>query len=92
MQKPEYIIELEKQAGLAVEQLREEHFEKGLPFMVGELDLEGEQFYYEYPNGDIAIAIFPQNQKQHQIIRVLSHEEADNLREKFNLLPCPIFI
>jgi hypothetical protein len=90
MQKPDYVIELEKQAALAVEQLREEHFEKGLPFMVGILDLKDEQFYYEMSNGDIAIATFPKNQKDYQTIRVLSHEEADNLREKFNLLPHPI--
>ena len=92
MQKPDYILELEKQAGLAVEQLREEKFSKNQPFMLGQLDLTGNQFYYEYFNGDVAIAFFPENQKQHQVIRILSHEEADILREKFNLLPCPIFI
>ena len=91
MRKPDYILELEKQAGLAVEQLREEKFAKNRPFMLGQLDLTGEQFYYEYSNGDVAIAFFPENQKQHQIIRILSHEEADILREKFNLLSCPIF-
>ena len=72
MQKPDYIIELEKQAGLAVERLREDKFSKNLPFMLGELDLKENQFYYEYANGDIAIAEFPENQKQHQIIRHLS--------------------
>ncbi|MDZ7900490.1 MAG: hypothetical protein U5N85_21000 [Arcicella sp.] len=59
--------------------------------MLGELALEGKQFYYEYPNGDIATSFFSENQKDHKIIRILSHEEADNLREEFNLLPCPIF-
>ena len=77
---------------MAVEQLREEHFEKNLPFMIGQLNLTGNQFYYEYSNGEVGIAFFPKNQKQHQIIRILSHEEADILREKFNLLPRPIFI
>jgi hypothetical protein len=91
MQKPDYIIELEKQAGLALERLREDKFSKNLPFMLGELDLEGNQFYYEFANGDIAIAEFPENQKQHKFIRYLSNKEADNLREKYNLLPCLIY-
>jgi hypothetical protein len=92
MEKPDFVLELEKQAALAVERLREDKFSKNLPFMLGELDLEGNQFYYEYANGDIAIALFPENQKQHQIIRYLSHQEADELREKYNLLPCLISI
>ena len=90
MKKPDFVLELEKQAALAVERLREEKFSKNLPFMLGELDLEGNQFYYEYANGGIAIATFAENQKQHQIIRYLSNQEADELREKYNLLPCLI--
>ena len=43
MQKPDYILELEKQAGLAVEQLREEKFSKNQPFMLGQLDLTGDR-------------------------------------------------
>jgi hypothetical protein len=92
MEKPDFVLELEKQAALAVERLREEKFSKNLPFMLGELDLEGNQFYYEYANGDIAIVEFPENQKQHKFIRYLSNNEADKLREKFNLLPCLISI
>ena len=92
MKKPDFVLELEKQAAMAVERLREDKFSKNLPFMLGELDLEGRQFYYEYANGDIAIAEFPENQKQHKFIRYLSHQEADELREKFSLLPCLISI
>jgi hypothetical protein len=91
MKKPDFVLELEKQAASAVERLREDKFSKNLPFMLGELDLVGNQFYYEYHNGDIAIAEFSENQKQHQIIRYLSHSEADELREKYNLLPCLIY-
>jgi hypothetical protein len=92
MGKPVFVLELEKQAALAVERLREDKFSKNLPFMLGELDLVGNQFYYEYADGDIAIAEFPENKKQHKFIRYLSHQEADELREKFNLLPCLISI
>ncbi len=92
MEKPDFVLELEKQAASAVERLREEKFSKNLPFMLGELDLEGNQFYYEYANGNIAVAEFLENQKQHQIIRFLSHQETDELREKYNLLPCLIYI
>lgn len=58
--------------------------------MLGELDLKGNQLYYEYANGEIAIAVFPENQKQHQIIRYLPNQEANELLEKHNLLPCLI--
>lgn len=91
MKKPDFVLELEKQAASAVERLREYKFSKNLPFMLGELDLEGNQFYYEYANGDIAVAEFPENQKQHQIVRYLSNIEAEELREKYNLLPGSIY-
>jgi hypothetical protein len=92
MQKPEYIIELEKQAGLAVEQLREEHFEKGLPFMVGNMDLPKGQFYLEFSDGKIVIATFPENQRDYQILKSLSENQSQKLRETYNLFPCPIYI
>jgi len=91
MHKPDFILDLEKQAGLSIEQLREQKFIKNMPFMLGELDLNNNLFYYEYANGDIAIAEFESHAQNHKILRFLTIEEADNLREKFNLLPCPIY-
>ena len=91
MKKPDFVLKLEKQAALAVERLREDKFSKNLPFMLGELDLVDNQFYYEYFDGNIAIAEFSENQKQHQTIRYLSDQEAYELRDKYNLLPCPIY-
>ena len=91
MQKPDYIIELEKQAGLAVEQLREEHFEKNLPFMLGNMNLPKGQFYLEFSDGKIVIALFPENQKDYQIVKSLSEKQSHELRETYHLLPCPIF-
>ena len=55
--------------------------------MLGELDLIDEHFYYEYSNGEIAIAFFPENQKQHQVIRILSKNKSKALRESYQLLP-----
>lgn len=91
MQKPDFILDLEKQASLSIEQLREQKFAQNLPFMLGELDLRDNQFYYEYANGDISIAEFETHQKHHKTLRYLTFEEAEKLREKFNLLPCPIY-
>lgn len=91
MKKSDFLIDLEKQATLSVEKVREEKFSKNLPFMLGELDLQGGDFYYEFSNGEIAICTFPFGQRQYQIIRYLSFQEADTLREKYNLLPCLIF-
>jgi hypothetical protein len=91
MEKSDLVIELESKALLAVAQLRESKFSKNLPFMLGELDLKKRnQFYYEYANGDIAIVEFLHNETQHKIIRYLSNQEANELREKFNLYPCLI--
>ncbi len=92
MQKPDYIIELEKQAGLAVEQLREEHFEKNLPFMLGNMNLPERHFYFEFFDGKIAIATFPENQNDFQILNYLSEKQSHELRDSYNLLPCPIYI
>ncbi|PWK28365.1 hypothetical protein LV89_01149 [Arcicella aurantiaca] len=91
MHKPDFILDLEKQASSSIEQLREQKFVKNMPFMLGELDLSDNHFYYEYANGDIAIAEFELQTQNHKVLRFLTIEEADNLREKFNLLPCPIY-
>ena len=92
MQKPDYILALEKQAGLAVEQLREEHFEKNLPFMIGNMNLPEGQFYFEFSDGRIAVATFLENQKEYKTLKYLSEKQSHELRETYNLLPCPIFI
>ena len=59
-------IELKKPLGLAVKQLSEEKFTHNQPLMLDELNLIGEQFYYEYSNVKFSISVF-QNQKQHQV-------------------------
>jgi hypothetical protein len=86
MEKPDFVLELEKQAALAVAKLRQDNFSKNIPFMLGDMGLPAKQFYYEYANGDIAISEFPKNEYNHRIIRYLSKEEAIELKIKHNLI------
>ena len=91
MEKPDFVLELEKQAALAVERLREESFEKNLPFMLGNMELPKGQFYLEFSNGQIIIATFTENKKEYHTIRYLSEPESHQLKEKYNLIQCPIY-
>jgi hypothetical protein len=91
MEKPDFVLELEKQAALAVERLREESFDKNLPFMIGNMELPKGQFYLEFSDGQILIATFTENKKEYHTIHCLSESESHELREKYNLLPCPIY-
>ena len=86
MEKPDFVLELEKQAALAVAKLRQDNFSKNIPFMLGNMGLSEKQFYYEYANGDIAIAQFPKGEYNHRIIRYLSKEEAIELKIKYKLI------
>lgn len=81
MEKPDFIIELEKQAALAVQMLREESFEKKLPFMLGKMNLPKGQLYLEFSDGQIIIATFTENKKEYQTIHCLTESEAHELRE-----------
>jgi hypothetical protein len=91
MEKPNFVLELEKQAALAVEKLREESFDKNLPFMIGNMELPKGQFYLEFSDGQIIIATFTENKKEYHTIYNLSETQSHELREKYNLLPCPIY-
>jgi hypothetical protein len=91
MKKPDFVLQLEKQAALAVERLREESFEKNLPFMLGNMNLPKRQFYLEFSDGQIIFATFTENKKEYQTIHTLTESESHELREKYNLFPCPIY-
>jgi hypothetical protein len=91
MEKPDFVLELEKQAASAVERLREESFDKSLPFILGNMELPKEQFYLEFSDGQIIIATFTENKKEYNSIHRLSESESYELREKYNLHPCPIY-
>lgn len=72
---------LERRAAQAVETLRQDELEAGLPFMLGNVGLPAGQFYFEYPDGRIAVVRYPQTRKAHQVLRWLSEEENHQLRE-----------
>ena len=91
MKKPDFVLELEKQAALAVERLREESFDKDLPFMLGNMELPKGQVYLEFSDSQIIIATFTENKKEYQTIYHLTDSESHELREKYNLLPCSIY-
>lgn len=91
MKKPDFVLELEKQAALAVERLREESFDNNLPLMLGNMELPIGQFYLEFSDGQIIIATFTENCREYNTVHCLSESESHELREKYNLLPCPIY-
>lgn len=91
MKKPDFVLELEKQAASAVERLKEESFDNNFPFMLGNMELPKGQFYLEFSDGQIIIATFTENKKEYNKTHCLSELESHELREKYNLLPCPIY-
>lgn len=69
----------------AVKRLRLETLRNGYPFMINSKDLPGNQSYFEYPDGSLALVALSKSTKDFTIIRTLLQTEADNIREKYNL-------
>jgi hypothetical protein len=55
------------------------------------MELPKGQVYLEFLDGQIIIATFTENKKEYHTIHCLSESESHELREKYNLLPCPIY-
>jgi hypothetical protein len=66
----------------AVKQLRLQKLRNGLPFMINSNDLEPNQFYYEFPDGDIQLACLEDGARDFTMIRKLSAAEEKALRVK----------
>lgn len=72
---------LQQRAAQAVAQLRQDELAAGLPFMLGSAGLPAGQFYFEYPDGRIAVVRYPQTRARHEVVRWLDDAEAARMRE-----------
>ena len=59
--------------------------------MLGNIELPKGQFYLEFSDRQIIIAAFTENKKEYHTIHYLSESESHELREKYNLIQCPIY-
>jgi hypothetical protein len=72
-----------KRGSKAVRELRLEKLRSGLPFMINAIDLEPNQFYYEFPGGDIQLASLEDGAQEFTMVRKLSADEEKALRSKY---------
>lgn len=69
----------------AVRQLRENKLRAGLPFMINVDELSANQCYLEMPNGEIQLVELNARNNDFSIVRTLSLEEANVIREQLHL-------
>jgi hypothetical protein len=67
----------------AVKELRLQKLRNGLPFVINSIDLEPNQFYYEFPDGVIQLACLKEEAKEFTLLRKLSAAEEQALRVKY---------
>jgi hypothetical protein len=79
------IQEIEQKGTAAVKRLRIKTLKNGYPFMINSKDLPANQCYLEYPNGSINLVTIAKPAKDFTVIRTLSGEEAELVRDKYNL-------
>ena len=65
---------------LRLQKLRDEH-----PFMINCTELESNQCYLEYPDGNILLVFLKKGAREFTIIRTLSPAEAESLRKRYGL-------
>lgn len=82
---PAEITALQQRAAQAVATLRRDELAAGRPFMLGNTGLPAGQFYFEYPDGGIAVVRYPQSRARHAVVRRLGENEAARLREALGL-------
>lgn len=75
------ITALQQRAAQAVTTLRQDELAAGQPFMIGNDGLPAGQFFFEYPDGRMAVVRYPQTRAKHEVLRWLDEEEAARLRE-----------
>lgn len=79
MTTPE-VDSLQRRAAEAIATLRRDELANGLPFMLGNAGLPAGQFFFEYPDGRIAVARYPRTHAAHQVVRWLTEEESARMR------------
>lgn len=68
----------------AVRKLRLRKLRKGHPFMINSKDLPSDQCYLEFPDGNIKLVELNDSAKDFTILRILSAEEEQKIRRKYN--------
>lgn len=77
---------IQKKGVLAIQQLRKNKLEQGLPFMINSLSLPTGQCYLEYPNGLIQIVTISNSNNDFKVLSTMSYDEAINIRKQFHFL------
>ena len=67
--------------------LRLRELEQGFPYMLGPTPENPAHFYYEFPDGRMAVVHFPRPLAGHEVIRWLPVREVKRLRKELNLTP-----
>lgn len=73
----------------SVQALRQCELEQGFPYMLGPTPENPAHFYYEYPDGRIAVVYFPRPMAAHEVIRWLPIRETKRMRTELALTPIP---
>lgn len=71
----------------SVQALRQRELEQGFPYMIGPTPENPAHFYYEFPDGRIAVVYFPRPMAAHEVVRWLPIRETKRMRIELNLTP-----
>lgn len=77
--------QLEKAGRNALMQVRKNKFRMGFPFMINTNDLPSKQFYLEYADGHIKLAVIKEDKLDYKILAELTIMESDKIRKNIKL-------
>jgi hypothetical protein len=77
---------IEKRGTEAVRKLRLTKLRSGRPFMINSKELLSNQCYLEFPDGSIKLVTLKTSAKDFDILRDLSPNEANVIRQRYHLL------
>lgn len=78
------LIALEQVGNKAVDKLRLQKLNNGIPFMINSDELKVNECYLEYPDGHVSIVTLAANLRDFIVIKDLTSAEANALRKKYN--------
>ena len=74
---------IEKIGNDAVQELRLQKLRSGHPFMINSKELQSNQCYLEYPDGNIQLVFLKNAAREFTVVRTLSLSEAETLRKRY---------
>ena len=81
--------EQQRRLEASVQALRLRELEQGFPYMLGPTPENPAHFYYEYPDGRIAVVHFPRPMAAHEVVRWLPIRETKRMRTELALTNIP---